>query len=193
MAGPFKGTLFINTADAGWTETYYINAASLAAASTALGNILTPRQGVSRSEVKFPVGRIVDLSAPRTSLLLTVVAPAGTWAGADLSTVDPALAILVRMGSADGLTRSRHFLRGIPSLQINGAATDPITWGPTAGYTTALNAWIAAVQANAVLAKKTAPLTYTTKAITNMAISTVGTIRRAGRPFGLRRGRRLIV
>lgn len=194
MAGPYKGTLFLATKDAGWTETYYHAVASLASAQTALQNIITPRLALARiGDVTILVARVVDMSAPRTAILFTPTSTAGTWSGADLSTVDPALALLTRMNSADGLTRSRHFLRGIPSAQLSGSASDPITWAMTAGFITAFNAWITAVIANAVLAVRKPPAPIVTKAISAINASALGTIRRAGRPFVLRRGRRMIV
>jgi hypothetical protein len=193
MPGPYKGTIFLNTADAGWTETYYFNAASLSAAASLLGAIETPRMGLARAEVKCAVLRVVDLSTPRVALLGTPPTAAGTWSGADLSTIDPAIAVLSRMTVAAGTTRSRHYLRGIPSAQITGSATDPITWAFTSGYLTALTTWVNAVIANAVLAVKGVGRSYTTIAISTITQSTIGTFRRAGRPFGLRRGRRLLV
>jgi hypothetical protein len=193
MAGPFKCQIFLQTADAGWTETYYAATANLAAAQTNINNLLPLRMALSRTEVTNSALRVSDMSNPRTAILSTYAAIHGTYSATSLSTVDPAIALMVRMFTIGGTQRSRHFLRGIPSDQLVGSATDPLTWSFGTTYNGLLNSYIGQVTPNFVLVKKTGPGVFATTAISSMAASLVGTIRRAGRPFVLRRGRRLIV
>lgn len=192
MAGPYRGQILLQTADAGWSETHYLPGASLGSAQTALQSIATARMGMCRPTVTCFGLRVVDVTTPRLGSIFNSTTTTGTYTADVVPTVDPAIAIMIRLASADGLTRSRHYCRGIPqSWLIDG---DPLSLIAFAGaFATAVNAYTAAVIANANLGVKTAPHTYTLKAIQTAAMAANPLIRRAGRPFALRRGRRLLV
>lgn len=193
MAGPYKATCLYQLPDAGWSETHYIPGASLTTAQNAAQSINTARMGIARPGVQCTGIRVVDVSTPRLGYVLSPTQGVGTYMGeAGTITADPTLGFLIRMVSADALTKSRHYVRGIPLNQITAA--DPFGEAPfTSAYVTAVNAYMAALQANANLGVRVAPHQYTLKSISGISFSLLLTIRRAGRPFGLRRGRRTLV
>lgn len=191
MAGPYRGQILFNTPDAGWSETYYLPGANIASAISALQTINTARLGLSPSKVTAYALRVVDVTTPRLANLVNPTTLTGTWAADGATPVDPSIAVLARMNSADGLTRSRHFLRGLGQSALSDL--DPLTFSFTGAYATALTNWVNAVIANANLGVRTAPHTYTLKAINAISTAPLATIRKAGRPFGQRRGRRTLV
>lgn len=195
MAGPYKATMLYGTPDAGWSETHYIPGASLGTAQNTAQTINTSRLAISRPSVLCVGIRVVDVTTPRLGSIISPTTAGGTYAIASISTADPNLAVLMRLVSADGLTRSRHYIRGIPADCIPGNTSnwDPLVWSFTTGVSNALNAYASTLIANANLGIRTAPHTYTLKAIQTATPITTATFRKAGRPFFLRHGRRLLV
>jgi hypothetical protein len=190
MAGPYRGQILFGTADAGWSETYYLPGASVTSAMSALQAINTARMAMSPAAVKCIGLRVVDVTTPRLAQLAAGTTAAGTWV-ADTVVATPDISIMVRMTSADFLTRSRHFLRGIGQSII--LANDPVALNTAGAFTTAFNSWVTSVKANANLGVKTGPHAYTLKAIDTMTMYPFGVVRRAGRPFNLRHGRHVLV
>jgi hypothetical protein len=192
VAGPMKGAIFFKISTYGWTETYYPIGATLAAAASSMQAINTARMAIAKSDVAVTIIRVTDLSSPRTSLLIAPTTPAGTYAPTPApNTLDPDQAILQGFNSGDGITRSRHYLRGIPDDQVSGSPK--ITLALTATFSTALSALATAMQNNAqMVIRKPGPV-FTTKAIGSVLSAPTLRIRRAGRPSFLPRGRRLLV
>lgn len=191
----FKGTIFFHAADKGWSETYWLMGPDIGTASAKLVGILDARVAMSPSAVKTDYLRVVDAGNPRISTAPNIPAGdvQGTFVSAGGHAFTPDAAVLARAFSADNLRRSRWFIRGFPVEMVNltGAGEDNELTFPAA-WTTAFGAWAAAVGAGAVMVHKTAPHTFVTTPIDHIVSSTTYHIRRAGRPFGLPRGRRMI-
>lgn len=195
MTVQFKGTIFFHAADKGWSETYWLKGPDIGSASAQLIGILDARVALSPSAVKTDYLRVVDAGNPRISTAPDI--PAGDVMGTFVSpgghAFTPDAAVLARAFSADNASRSRWFLRGFPVEMVNltGAGEDNELTFPAA-WTTSFADWVTAVKAGAQLVHRTAPHTFTNVAIDHIVSSTAYHIRRAGRPFGLPRGRRMI-
>jgi hypothetical protein len=188
----YRGQIVLETPDAGWSETYFFNQPSISNAIANLQTICTAGMALRPPAVKVFGLRVNDTATPRLATMVAATTNEGTYNVTPL-VADPALAFMQREVSTDLATRSRHYLRGIAADQLSTAQTDPAIWAPTPAFSASLTSWGNDVITNAVLGIKTAPHTYTTKPINNVTPYTTVVIRKAGRPFGLRRGRRLLV
>lgn len=191
--GIYRGQILFETADAGWSETYFFNVADLSTAFGNLNNVAIARAPLSPAAVKLPAIRVSDVTQPRLAELGNPTPSQGGYTTVT-TVVDPAISMMAREISTDFLTRSRHYLRGLPTDQLFGGASDPILWAPTGPWTTAFNTWASVVGSSSVLGvRNPVTKTYTTKPMNDPTQTLLAVIRRAGRPFGLRRGRRLVV
>lgn len=191
----YKGQILLGTGDAGWSETYHIDAGSHAAAMTALDSICTARMGMSRSDVTVRVLRVSDEAIKGDSFLQAATTSAGGYTGAGTFTFDPAVALLVTGYSGDHTAWTHWFVRGLPSDVVSNQEPFKLAGTPPASWTTAFNSYKAALVANAKLKTKkpNPPGTVHTIAIATTGFGLFLVIRKAGRPFGLRHGRRVIV
>ena len=197
MAGPYKAMILLNTADAGWSETHWIPGASLTTAQANAQTICTARLALALSTVKCFGIRVVDVTTPRLGYIFSSTTPQGTYNPTGTwTTVEPNLAVLVRLNAADGLTKARHYLRGVPNNQmpaLTALGWDPLAWGYTSDFTTNLTAYINALIANAQLRSRIGGGAPVYKAISAGSYGSQAVLRKAGRPFAQRRGRRLLV
>lgn len=195
MAAQFKGNLRFGCDIFGWSESYWLLGPDEGTAEAQLHSINDARMALSMATVSLVDATVVDATTPRVSFHPDTGAwqKVGTWATAGAKTVRPDLSMLLRMYSADDESRSRIFVRGVPSDQLGTDFGGPeTTFAFTAPYILLQTAYRNAVKANAVLAHKTQPHVYVTKNIDRLEFSTGAHIRRAGRPFFLPHGRRLI-
>jgi hypothetical protein len=193
MAAVFKGTLIYNIPGSGWSETHWLKGPDLGTAAPQLQAINDAGQAMRNSDVKLDLARIVDASNPRLSILpdTTAWATAGTYVPTSV-TADVDLAILFREFEATNNIRSRIFFRGFPSTQFGTAIDRDANLAFTTDFVTLMTAYKNAIIANAQLAKRTAPHAFTLFNVSSVVQSTRAHLRRAGRPFEVRRGRRLI-
>lgn len=196
MAPQFKGILKYQCLEAGWSETYWLRGPDGGTAGAQLQNINGGRMGLSRSDVSMVDAVVVDAANPRVAYHPDISAGGwqltGTYAVGGI-TVTPDLAILVRAFSADDSMRTRWFVRGFPSDQFGAGAGGPdATFTYQVSYLTALLVYRNSLALNAVMVHRTGPQAFTSQAIARTGQSTAAHVRRAGRPFNLRRGRRRI-
>lgn len=192
----WKGTIFFTCLEAGWTENYWLQGPDMNTAISQLDQILLARVALSNSQVVTQALRVVDAGNPRVSALPVIPAggDAGTWTGAPgTTTISPDISYLCRGYDATGLRRTRTFIRGVPNDQAAGGSGGPdFLFTFTAPYVTLQGTYQNTVKSNALMVHKTAPHTFSSVPFDHFAMSTAAHIRRAGRPFNLRRGRRLI-
>lgn len=191
----FKGTLFYGADVFGWSETYWLNAPDIGTAGVKLGTINDAGMGLRFSDVKLVGARVVDASSPRVSTLPDTSSwkLTGQYTGAATKTLSPDLAILFRTFDAGNLHRSRIFFRGLPSDFLGADHGGPeLTITYPGAALTPRDAYEAAVKANALMTHRLAKNSYDEFPIDHVVHSTTFHIRRAGRPFDLPRGRRMI-
>lgn len=195
MGVQLKGTLFYQAGSSGWTETHWLVATDMPTATLNLKSINNAGMAMRRPDVTLLSARIVDAANPRTSILpdITSWVTVGTYTAPGVVTADVDLSIMWREFSADNLTRSRVFFRGFPTDQFGSSGIDKDgNFNFTVAFAALFTAWQTAIVNNALLVHRTAPHVFTSKAINQVVQSTQAHLRRAGRPFFLRRGRRLI-
>lgn len=192
----FKGTLFYQTDIYGWSETHFLNAADMGTAGNNLGAINDAGQNLRRPEVKLVGARVVDATSPRVSINppTALWERSGTYANvAATATINPNLAMLFREYDATNTHRSRVFFRGLPSNFLDADHGGPelnIHQPPDA--VALITAYKNILIAKAVMAHRLAPHSFDEFGIDTVIESTALHSRKAGRPFGLPLGRRLI-
>lgn len=186
------GTLFFDYGRTGWSETYPLDVADYSDALVKLTSLLGHRLALAGPDVNLIGSRISDTDVKGDSFPTGFTIPSpGTWtygAGEGGFNSNYALRIAIASGTVH---RGSRWIRVIPSKQIN----DVGGFTPIAGYTTALNAFLADLVSHTSLAHKipgaVAPPFYVFNACTSAIVSTMQR-RQVGRPFGEPRGRRLI-
>lgn len=185
MAGPLQGILFLESEGRGWTESYWMAAPDYPTAITNLDALSGLRMGMSPNTVELKSLRVSDVTIKGDAVHVTPTTPAGTYAGAD--TADPDFAILV-LETAGPPLRNVRYVRGVP---IPILTFDPLTYVPgVTAFVSAFNAWSNNLLTLTKHCKRTAGPTFTLSAITAVQIERA-TLRKAGRPFGQRPGRRV--
>lgn len=195
MAGQFwQGVCFRDLPDAGWVSVYYPIAADYSTALSLLDGINTLEMALVPGNVLSTFIRVSDLEVKGDSAFQTPTQGNGTYTTGTPGTVDPATALQIRMIGGP-LRRASRYLRGLPDTLYN--AVDRASFTPDGTWATNYGAWKTGLMANFQLVRKKLPgPTFTATPITGASDFLNGstyltTIRRAGRPFGLRRGRRL--
>lgn len=191
----FKSQIILEMADAGWSENYFISAANHAAAITALQPIVTARMGLSRSDVKVKILRVSDVAIKGDSFLANPTTAAGTYAEAGGESISPDVALQVNFFSADHTAWTHIYVRGLSNDYLNTLEGFSVLAVPPAAFTAALTAYQNAVKAGASLytKKPNPPGDKHAVGIDSFGFRSSCPIRKAGRPFRLRRGRRVIV
>jgi hypothetical protein len=189
----FKGILKLQTADFGWSELHWLVPDNFTDAVVGLKAIAAARMPLSKADVVLKDAVVIDAETPRTALhpSLATWAAAGTWATG--TTVTPNLSIMFRMEDAAHEHRSRNYIRGFPSDQFaTGTGGPDCNFTFTAPYQALIDAYKVAIIANVNLVHKTAPHTFTIFPVNSCFETLTSRLRRAGRPFLLPHGRRLI-
>jgi hypothetical protein len=191
----FRGQILLGDSDAGWSETYWLDAATHEAAMTALDTICTARMALSTPDVEAKVLRVSAEGIKGDSFLKAATAPIGTYVATGVTALDPNTAMQVNAYNADHTAWTHWFIRGIPIDQVNMKIPASLLAAGIAPWPANLTAYLAALVAGAKLntkkgdpvgTKKLVPIVSTGK---NIPLVT----RRAGRPFHLRHGRRVTV
>lgn len=186
----FIGSVFMERDPAGWTENYFLQVADYTTCIGLVQQMNTLRMALALPDVLARALRVSNVEIFRDSQLATLTTPAGTYVGTGTPhTSFPELCLRLRCEASPG-KRSSRFLHCIPSDNIVGDA-----YTPTAGFTTALNAFKNNFIPGFYMASRTGsravPPIYTFTALTAV-IPTFLTTRRVGRPINLYRGRRRI-
>ena len=145
---PYKTTLFFSAGQQGWSESWYMNAATLAAANAqAIGPIVTARTTLLGTGAYIEAVRTVDLSLPGASLFKTFQ-NGNANPNPNIIRDNVSNAIQARLYTIDPYRRTM-WLRGIPdvwiSFQVDGS---PVI--PQANLLGAFNAFIVVLNAAGV-------------------------------------------
>jgi len=184
----FEGRFFFRHIDAGWMEHYWIQAGDLPAALIKFDSILGPRLGLAPSSVSVVRAEVSQLGVRGDVILDTPMPQVGTWPESP-NAYDPNVGLLLTMDGSP-LFRNRKFFRGVPELVIVNGVYDPTL----AGWPGRVTAFANSLVANIAVAHRTAvgpPPVYNMIPVTHADFERVAG-RKAGRPFGLRVGRRPI-
>lgn len=197
--GPFVGQIFLKTVTAGWTMTYYPDGEDYGVCMASMQTINTALMKMLPSGVTPINLRVSDLTAKRDVLNEAPVATSGSYLGSGGPAIpaDPSLA-LVQKFLAGPFHWFNLYIRGVPNTLVS--SSDPLTMSWAAGdWDVPYLAWLNAVKTNAtgMIKDLGPPIAFTPITITSFIIHPTSknnplSIRRAGRPFGLRRGRRAV-
>lgn len=183
---PFKLTWFIThtNTNTGWSETYYVNAATDVLAN-ATGVLLAPlRMALLTNKYRMVYGRVSRLDVKGDGYPLAITFPAvGTFAPAAPDGNHPGNGVVYRWSDGAGL-RAMRFLHGVPEECITDG-----DFAPTAPYITALSAWHGSLITNTLMRKKIAVAPFASFVPVNAINHRYASVKKVGKPFGLRRGR----
>lgn len=189
-----KCTAFFRLGDAGWSETYYNAATVYTDAQTRFIALMNARMALCPDSVFVSGLRISDPSVSGDSLTIPISAVNSqgtfeTFTTQDTSVNLAADALLLQL-FASPAAKNRKFLRGIPRECITDGRYTP---AEAEGWTLQLNAYIdhlAQPGANRWLVR-TRPNGGLATYFPILSVQVIRpTTRKAGRPFGLQRGRR---
>ncbi len=181
----YQATLFLGDNDGtfGYSEPYYLTAATPAAAKTAMDALIGERIKVLVDIHSVFAGRVSDVAILNDSLLSAVTPLEGLIASTIATAVQPWTALNARC-EAGAAARGRHFWHGI----LENTFQDNRHYDPANPNAAAWTAWVVFVAANTLLRHMVAAVpTYS--AITDV-IPIRETSKKVGRPFELLRGRR---
>lgn len=183
---PWKASFFINHSgtNTGWSETHYINAASIGAAQIALSTVMTARMSILNNKYSLVYARLSDMSIFGDGYVTTTVLPLpGTFVPTAPDGGQPGSAITLRYTDGAGHHVNR-FLHGIPEESL----TDGIV-ALTTPYGTALSAYFTLLISNTMFRRKKAIAPFTEFVAISGINTRYATVKKVGRPFGLLRGR----
>lgn len=183
---PWKGTLFINhgTSNTGWSETYYINTASLTTAQTNFGLILAGRMTLLTNKYSLVYARLSDMSFKGDGYVTTSTLPiVGGFVPLVADGGQPGSCIVTRWNDGAG-RRNIHVLHGIPEEDITDG-----TIALTTPYGALLSAFYTQLITNAAFRRKKAVAPFVEFVPIASIATRYATVKKVGRPFGLLRGR----
>lgn len=187
------GTLFFNFSATGGSEVYPMVVADYAAALVKLNQIIVNRLATLVSDVELLYARISDSDVKGDSYPTGISFPQpGTFAVAPAdNTYNDALALRVQFNAAV-TQRGQRWIRFLPKSQVSNVGV----YTPTGPFTAALATHLDYVKNNCSAAHRIpgaiVPPFYTFTPYTGYTITGDLTGRKIGRPFGERRGRRLV-
>jgi hypothetical protein len=194
----YRSTIIWGAPDVGWSETYYFDVATHLAAATALDAIATLRLAMCKSDVTIKVLRVSDVAIKGDSFLKAATGGVGTYVpAAGVQTFSLDVAFQVNAYSGDHTAWTHWFLRGFCDDIVDTQDGFKLAAAAPAGWIAARDAYLAAlVGAGAPklwTKKPNPPGTKNAVAIASTGFESQLPIRRAGRPFKLHRGRRVVV
>lgn len=202
----FIGVCARQIGQTGWTSVYYpvlSGTPSYAQAWDAVDTINTLEMALYPSQVLSKWIRVSIVDVPRDSKLQDATTPFGTFLDDAVKNekqlpIDPNLALAINLDSAN-LNRGIKYMRGLPGSM--GDIKFQAGFTPTAEWVTAYNAWRTGLVLKFALmgrsktgtppVVKWTPHTITAAEDVASDIELALSIRRTGRPFDLRHGRRL--
>lgn len=189
----YKMTTFFqdNVNQTGWTESWWISAATGAAALTAWGPIPALRAALLMDTCQINNIRAAAVGPPRDSQFYVGTIPVvGTILHATYPACGPWDALLVRRDISTNTLLGHIFMHGIPVGLFNGRVYQN-TVAPGIAFNTALAAYGVGLIAAAALCRQ-----FTGGTISYPALTQIAPIRRTehkvGRPFDGLRGRRAV-
>jgi hypothetical protein len=186
---PWKLTAFFNdsSTNTGWSETYYINTASIVTAQTLTTSLLNARLGILTSNFKLVYGRLSRLDVKGDGIPITLAVPSpGTFTPAGGESNHPGVVLLFRESTTSGKGNTRT-LRGIPEECVNAG-----NYAPTIAWGVLLATYFTALVADTQMRRKIAVAPFAQFiTIDNVAAQRIR-VKKIGRPFGLSRGRAAI-
>jgi hypothetical protein len=199
MAGPFIGICFREVAGVGWTSVYGLNKADVSSSLQALDLVNTAEMQLLPSAVECNRIKVSDITVKGDVAFQFPTTPAGNFTGATGSVpAEPNWSFPVQF-LCGATNRFKKFLRGLPSEFVTPGV--PSGFKFTTQWGAELVAYANAVQANCVLISRPGkfnngqliivPITGFIDPPAN-SNTTQLRIRRAGRPFDLHRGRRMV-
>ena len=185
----YKATWFgqDNTYQVGWTENWWLNAASASAAYAAVSGYTTARLPLMMNTAFFTFVRIANVDHPRDSQVTNLSPTVGSIVSATYPPAGPWDSLLVRRDAAANSVFGHMFLRSVPQAIFTGrtyvgSVSAPV-WSPA--YTTFQTAVTSGVYLLRQLISGTPSYPPCTQFIPMRR-----TERRIGRPFDALRGRR---
>ncbi len=186
-----QGIVFFGRGFYGWSNVFYLSAVDYNDGRTKLNAIIDSLVTLMTTNVTVQFARLSNVEVKGDSLLFAPTATAGTLTPDAAGDEDVNICARCLFTTADHIHRANCYIHDIrPSdLEIINGQTRLKATSP---YRNAAgNAFIADVVANAVnWQKRTLP--PVTAAWDSGAFGTATSVRRAGRPFGLPRGRRRV-
>jgi|SRR5215813_170346 len=186
-----KATLFWDSTDSeGWSESFYMTAADITAARSAMDTVIANRLDLAFTTFRLVYARVSDVAIKGDSLVSALNYPLfGTYAptGPGIVALEANCALDCQLFATSAI-KNRTFLRGLSSDVINGRA-----YMAPSGWDANFTVWATSMISHTVVARHRIsvgpPPTYNYTAVT--ALHIIGaTARKPGRPFGLPRGRR---
>jgi hypothetical protein len=205
MAGPFQAVFFRTLSDpgppvlnTGWSEIWYPKGADLTTATNNAKLIHTAVSNLQANSVKYSAIRLSDMSIKGD---MTPVAPAetaGTYQGGGpppVGVCDPDVSLRFRVIGSDPTVHGTRPIRGLPVTLITHLTQLLITTDNE--FSIGLANLLTVCTTNAQFVRKLGgiPPQFKITDIATAVYPNVGSpkatgLRRTGRPFGLRRGRR---
>lgn len=186
--GIWVGKVYFGGVDQGWSESYWMQATTSAAAKTALAAVITARKACLHTVYDILYSYVSQLGVNRDSFIVGGTVVNGSDTVVANIPEDAAIALLLRQESAEGNICNRY-LHGVPKPSV---VNREYIVGGVAAFDTALAAYITALTASTGYLKKTPAnpgFTYTIE--TWGTIVTRGATRhKVGKPFDLSHGRR---
>ena len=186
----YQGKIFFRGGDQGWSEIYYPMGASIGAAAANMLTLLPTRLAILQASCSAVQMEVSQLGLRGDSTVVLGSVSPGTWPSiAGYLSLDVAVLVRYQVGL---FTRNKTFLRGIDVLQ-----TDNGNFTPTTPFTALVNTFLNTLLANFVFQLTTINPTppparlFVYLSATSAAINVKLARRKAGRPFGLRVGRRI--
>lgn len=197
MPGPFIAVLERSTGKFGWSSVYYPIAADYDSAVNAADLINTREMGLLPSLVISGLVRVSDMTVRGDSRVIAPTTPAGTFAEVGPpagAAYDPNHALGMKFLSGAS-NRATHYLRGLPPSLVS-LVNARLVFTPSAPWVLAQGAFNTAVTNAFNIMSRVGgpPPILTPHVITNTVLFQQNepvnlSIRRAGRPFDLPRGR----
>jgi len=174
----------------GWSEVYYAAAADLSAATSAANTLIPLRVAFLANNYSLDDVRISQEGVRGDSSGSALTPTPGLLDATMFPSVDPASALLIRMGVGDRKSKGHKFCHGVlERMFLGNQRYDPMNADDAAvqAYVTALGA------APYALKTKRADVPDPKYLLLSGAIPVRKVTHRIGRPFGGYRGRRLAV
>lgn len=187
----FIATLFFNCRNFGWSEVYPTVATSYANAIVTLQTLASDRLQMLCSDVTLMYGRVSDQNVRGDSAIANVFGT-GVWDTSPNPTVtfDDDITYTFRVEGTPLYRATRH-LRGLPTSEFTGS-----NFLPGIPYKATITTWMQdmieqCAVSTAIKPKPATPPYYIYTPITSVTYNRQSH-RKAGRPFGIVPGRRLI-
>jgi len=196
MPGPYIAILERSTGPFGWSSVYFPIATTLDNAADLADQINDKEMALLSEQVTAGLIRVSDMTIFNDSRLRSPTTTKGTYGtvpGPGPGVIDPNLAVPIKISAGDN-HRTTKFLRGVPTTLVSNLGRATFTPDQEWGNFQVLYENLMETSFNIVSRSPGPPPVFTPIKITSVLHYFVNapvymSIRRAGRPFGLPRGR----